>query len=171
MLIPLAGAGGQGLLGNPGPRRKLYAAAGPGRPMEKVITGPGAGDDLGEGGTAYAETVAVEHPGHTRVHVSGLTSETDRPDMGAQTRDVLDQVRAAVGDHGGDLSDVVRVRVYVASPHLTQANFEAIHEARRDAFEADQLPASTLVEVAGLIREGRLIEIDADAVIPADGWE
>jgi enamine deaminase RidA (YjgF/YER057c/UK114 family) len=139
--------------------------------MEKHITGPGAGDDLDAGGTAYAETVAVEHDDYTEVSVSGMTSETDAADVEAQTRDILDQLRVAVERHGGSIRDVVRVRVYVASPHLTQANFEAIHAARRDYFAADALPASTLVEVSGLIRSGRLIEIDADAVVPADGWE
>lgn len=139
--------------------------------MQKRITGPGAGDDLDESGTAYAETVAVRHDAYTQVYVSGMTSETDVAAVGAQTRDVLEQLRAAVADHGGRMADVVRVRVYVASPHLTQENFEAIHAARRDYFEADDLPASTLVEVSDLIRPGRKIEIDADAVVPADGWD
>lgn len=139
--------------------------------MERVITGPGAGDDLGAAGTAYAESVAVAHDGYTRVYVSGLTSETDEPDVGEQTRDILRQIRAVISGHGGDLTDVVRVRVYVASPFLTQSNFDAIHAARRDFFDAETLPASTLVEVSGLIREGRRIEIDADAVVPAAGWD
>lgn len=139
--------------------------------MEKVITGPEAGDDLGDGAAAFSEAVAVRHDDHTRVYVSGLTSETEAPDMGAQTRDVLEQVRDVVAEHGGDLTDVVRVRVYVARSHLTQENFDAIHEARRAFFEAGQYPASTLVEVAGLVRDGCLIEIDAEAVVPTDGWE
>lgn len=139
--------------------------------MEKTVTGPDAGDDLGEGGMAYAESVAVHHADHTRVHVSGMTSDVTTPDVGEQTRDVLRKIRSAVGEHGGDMTDVVRVRVYVASPHLDQDNFEAIHEARREFFDPGDYPASTLVEVAGLIREGRTVEIDADAVVPADGWE
>lgn len=139
--------------------------------MEKVITGPEAGDDLGEDAAAFSESVAVEHPGHTRVYVSGLTSRTAEDDLGAQTKDVLERIRDVVGEHGGTLADVVRVRVYVEEPQLTQEHFEAIHEARREFFEAGDYPASTLVEVSQLIRDGRLIEIDADAVIPTDGWD
>ena len=139
--------------------------------MQKTVTRPGSGDDLSEQTTAYAESVAVDHGDHTRVHVSGMTSDVATPDVGEQTRDVLRKVEAAVGEHGGDLRDVVRVRVYVASPHLDQGNFEAIHAARREVFEPEHYPASTLVEVSGLIREGRVIEIDADAVVPDDGWD
>lgn len=138
--------------------------------MQKTVTGPDAGDDLGEQSTAYAESVAVRHGDHTRVHVSGMTSDEATPDVGEQTRDVLGKVRDAVAGHGGDLRDVVRVRVYVASPHLTQENFEAIHEARREFFEPEHYPASTLVEVEDLVEETALIEIDADGVIPAEGW-
>lgn len=139
--------------------------------MQKTVSGPDAGDDLGAESTAYAESVAVRHADHTRVHVSGMTSDEPTPDVGEQTRDVLRKIRDAVGEHGGDVRDIVRVRVYVASPHLDQENFEAIHEARREFFEPEHYPASTLVEVAGLIREGRTIEIDADAVVPDDGWD
>jgi enamine deaminase RidA (YjgF/YER057c/UK114 family) len=59
----------------------------------------------------------------------------------------------------------------VAAPALTQANFEAIHASRREFFDPGSYPASTLVEIEDLIRDGRLIEIDADAVVPHDGWE
>lgn len=139
--------------------------------MEKVITGPNAGDDLGADAAAFSESVAIEHPDHTRVYVSGLTSRAAEADIGVQTKDVLDRLRDVVDDHGGALSDVVRVRVYVEAPHLTPANFEAIHDVRREFFTPGAYPASTLVEVSGLIRDDRWIEIDADAVIPAGGWD
>jgi hypothetical protein len=28
-----------------------------------------------------------------------------------------------------------------------------------------------LAEVSGLVREGKLVEVDAEAVVPDDGWE
>ena len=139
--------------------------------MQKTVTRPDSGDDLSEDTTAYAESVAVRHGDHTRVHVSGMTSDEATPDVGEQTRDVLRKIRDAVGEHGGDMRDVVRVGVYVASPHLDGENFEAIHAARREFFEPAHYPASTLVEVSGLVREGRTIEIDADAVVPTGGWD
>jgi enamine deaminase RidA (YjgF/YER057c/UK114 family) len=139
--------------------------------MRKHSLTPTAGDDISDSETAYAECVVVEHHDHDRVHVSGVTSNEPHDDMGDQTRDVLGQIEEIVDGAGGEMSDVVRVRVYVESPALTQANFDAIHDARREFFDPGSYPASTLVEVEGLIREGRLIEIDADAVVPNDGWE
>lgn len=139
--------------------------------MRRHSLTPTAGDDLSDSATAYAECVVVEHHDHDRVHVSGVTSNEPHDDMGDQTRDVLEQIEEIVDGAGGTMSDLVRVRVYVESPALTQANFDAIHEARREFFDPGSYPASTLVEVEGLIREGRLIEIDADAVVPNDGWE
>jgi enamine deaminase RidA (YjgF/YER057c/UK114 family) len=37
---------------------------------------------------------------------------------------------------------------------------------RNEYFPPDARPASTLVQVSGIIRPGAMIEIDADAVIP-----
>lgn len=139
--------------------------------MHKRSLTPTAGDDLSDSETAYAECVVVDHHDHDRVHVSGVTSDEPHDDIGDQTRDVLDQIEEIVEGAGGSMSDIVRVRVYVESPALTQENFDAIHGARREFFDPGSYPASTLVEVDGLIREGRLIEIDADAVVPDDGWE
>jgi enamine deaminase RidA (YjgF/YER057c/UK114 family) len=139
--------------------------------MRKHSLTPTAGDDLSESETAYAECVVVEHHDHDRVHVSGVTSDEPHDDISEQTRDVLEQIEEIVAGAGGTMDDIVRVRVYVADPALTQANFEAIHEARREFFDPGSYPASTLVEIDDLIREGRLIEIDADAVVPHEGWE
>ncbi|MFB6097179.1 MAG: RidA family protein [Haloferacaceae archaeon] len=139
--------------------------------MRRRSLRPTAGDDLSDSETAYAECVVEDHADHKRVHVSGLTSDEPHEAMGDQTRDVLEQIQTVVGEVGGDMGDVVRVRVYVEEPALTQANFEAIHAARREFFDPGSYPASTLVEVSKLIRQDRLIEIDADAVVPDDGWE
>lgn len=139
--------------------------------MRKHAGSPEAGDDLSEESTAYSERVVIEAADHKRVHVSGMTSDEPHDDIGDQTRDVLSQIEHVLEKAGGEMSDVVRVRVYVEEPHLTQDEFEKVHEARREFFDPGSYPASTLVEVSGLIREGRVIEIDADAVIPHDGWE
>lgn len=132
---------------------------------------PGAGNDLldaDDGETAYAECVAVETGDYARVFISGMTSETESEDIGDQTRDVLGRIERTLAEVDGEMSDLVRVRVYVVEPHLTQENFEAIHAARSEFFEAGTYPTSTLLEVSGFVREGRLIEIDADAVVPTD---
>lgn len=54
-------------------------------------------------------------------------------------------------------------RVYVTQ--LDQASLREIHEVRQTYFTGGRCPASTLVRVDQLIREGAVIEIDADAVV------
>ena len=144
--------------------------------MKRRTINLSAGDDIEwarETGTraAFAEGVVVEGPGYDRVFVSGLTASEPDLDVGDQTRDVLERIEGDIEAVGGGMDDVVRVRVYVANPHLTRENFRAIHEARGEFFEPESYPASTLVEVSGLIRDGRHVEIDAEAIVPADGWE
>ena len=73
-----------------------------------------------------------------------------------------------MGEAGGVLDDIVRVRVYVLAP-MTREAFGQIHEARAEFFRREHYPASTLVVVAGLVRADALIEIDADAVIQRSG--
>ena len=85
--------------------------------------------------------------------------------MGEQTRQVLENIKAVLEREGGTMDDIVRVRVYVT--HLDQQSLREIHEVRSGYFRPGRYPASTLVRVAQLIRDGALIEIDADAVLSA----
>jgi enamine deaminase RidA (YjgF/YER057c/UK114 family) len=48
---------------------------------------------------------------------------------------------------------------------IDQQSIRDIHEVRSAYFTQGRYPASTLVRVDQLIRDGALIEIDADAVI------
>lgn len=144
--------------------------------MRRRTVNLSAGDDIEwaretDTRAAFAEAVVVEGPGYDRVFVSGLTASEPDLDVGDQTRDVLERIEANLDAAGGGMADVVRVRVYVASPHLTRDTFRQIHEARGEFFEPESYPASTLVEVSGLIRDGRHVEIDAEAIVPADDWE
>ena len=82
-------------------------------------------------------------------------------DMRAQARQVLTNLGNALSQSGASFQDVVRVQVFVTD--LTE--FRAIHEVRLEYFPADHLPASTLVQVAGLVHPDALIEMDAVAMI------
>ncbi len=143
--------------------------------MRKTIINPEAGERIGytegtETEPAYSEGVVVEMREYKRVFLAGLTARDPELEMGDQTRDVLEQIEADLHAVGGTMDDVVRVRVYVPEPHLTEENFSAIHDARGEFFDEEHYPASTLVEVANLVREGKLIEIDSEAIVPNDGW-
>jgi enamine deaminase RidA (YjgF/YER057c/UK114 family) len=85
-------------------------------------------------------------------------------DIKEQTRQVIRNLKATLNQVGADIDDIVRVRVYVVGP-MTREMFGHIHEARAEFFHKEHYPASTLVVVSGLVREGALIEIDAEAVV------
>lgn len=84
-------------------------------------------------------------------------------DAGAQTRQVLANIRRALERAGARLEDVVRTRVYVRD--ISQ--WEAIGRAHGEVFGTIR-PASAMVEVSGLVDPGMLVEIEADAYITTD---
>ena len=113
----------------------------------------------------YAQAAVVEARG-SLVFVSGMTAR--RPDgsiagigdIEAQTRQVCENIKAAMESAGGSLDHVCRVDVYVRN----MEHFQQIHKVRREYFKAP-LPASTLVEVTKLAFPEYLIEISAIGVI------
>ncbi|WP_427894115.1 RidA family protein [Kribbella sp. GL6] len=113
----------------------------------------------------FSQATTVEATGRL-VFVSGMTART--PDGGIagvgdvreQTRQVCENVKAAVEAAGGTLADVCRVDVYVRN----MEDFAKIHEVRAQYF-TEPLPASTMVEVSKLANPDYLIEISAIAVV------
>jgi len=87
-------------------------------------------------------------------------------DVGAQTRQVLTNVRALVEAAGGEMMDVVKTTVYLTD--IT--NHGPMNEVYREFFPS-QFPARTTVEVSSLAPamkgEGHpyLVEIDAVAIL------
>ena len=113
----------------------------------------------------FSQATAIEARGRL-VFVSGMTAR--RPDgsiagvgdIAAQTRQVCENIKAAVEAAGGTLDDVCRVDVYVRN----MEHFEAIHKVRREYFKPP-LPASTLVDVTKMTSPDYLFEINAIAVV------
>lgn len=128
-------------------------------------------DALAPGGVraAFCDAVRVPCGDCTLLFISGKTA-TDASGrivgrtMREQTRQVLENIKAVLDHEGATFDHVVRVRVYVTQ--LDQTSLREIHEVRLQYFSPDRLPASTLVRVDQLVRDGGLIEIDADAVLP-----
>lgn len=145
--------------------------------MQKTIINPNAGKgwDIFAGSGVnqliHSDGVRVELGEVTLVYVSGKTATDENGkivgpgDIKEQTRQVLRNISRILAAAGGTIDHVVRVRVFVAKP-LTREMFCQIHEARAEFFQREHYPASTMVIVDGLVREGAMIEIDADAVIP-----
>ena len=83
--------------------------------------------------------------------------------MREQTQQLLENIRELLEHEGATMDDIVRVRVYVTQ--VDAASLRDIHEIRSKFWTAGKYPASTLVRVDQLVRDGALIEIDADAVV------
>jgi|SRR6476659_10113916 2-iminobutanoate/2-iminopropanoate deaminase len=113
----------------------------------------------------FSQATMIEAKGRL-VFISGMTAR--RPDgtiagigdISEQTRQVCENIKAAVEAAGGTLDDVCRVDVYVRNIE----HFQAIHQVRSQYFKPP-LPASTMVEVTKLVSPDYLIEINAIAVI------
>ena len=83
-----------------------------------------------------------------------------RGDPAAQTRQVLENVKAALERAGARLDHVVRTRIYVRNV----ADWETIGRVHGQYF-GQVRPAATLVEVSGLVDPDMLVEIEVDACI------
>lgn len=136
--------------------------------MKKRVLRPESGG-WADHETAYSDGVVIETPDYKRVFISGTTSDADT--VADQTRDVLSDIEARLSEFGGEMNDIVRVRVYVSTAHLDETSLETIHEIRNEFFDRQHYPASTLLGIDGFVQDEYLIEIDAEAVIPSDGWE
>ncbi len=83
-----------------------------------------------------------------------------RGDAGGQTRQVLENIRAALERAGARLEHVVRTRIYVRDVR----DWESIGRVHGEFFGAIR-PACTMVEVSGLVDPDMLVEIEADACV------
>lgn len=103
------------------------------------------------------------------VFVTGCTPIVDGTvvhvgDAYAQTAQALANVRAALADLGCDLADVVRTRIFVTDI----SRWEEYGRAHGETF-GQTMPATSMVEVSGLIDPEMLVEIEAVAYQPGVG--
>ena len=84
-------------------------------------------------------------------------------DMYGQTKRCLEIIAQAIGKAGLGLDSVIRTRVMLTDI----SRWEEAARAHGEMFGAIK-PASTFVEVKGLINKGWLVEIEADCVADAD---
>ena len=86
--------------------------------------------------------------------------KTYTPDVGAQAKRSLDIIKGAIEALGGRITDVVRTRMFVTNV----SQWEAVAAVHGQVF-GEIRPATSIVEVARLIDDAALIEIEADAVV------
>jgi enamine deaminase RidA (YjgF/YER057c/UK114 family) len=101
-----------------------------------------------------AGQVGWEHEGH-------FVATT----LPAQFARALDHVLDVVREAGGAPSDIVNMTVYVTDLEAYRRGAREIGEAWRQRL-GRHFPAMALVGVAGLVEDGALVEIQAQAVLP-----
>src|SRR3954468_2527605 len=113
----------------------------------------------------FAQAIEVEAKGRL-VFISGMVAKAadgkvvGAGDIAVQTRQVCENVKAAVEAAGGTMDDICRVDVYVRN----MEHFDRIHKVRREYFKSPP-PASTMVEITKMTSPEYLIEINAIAVV------
>lgn len=101
------------------------------------------------------------------VFISGTTGTDDDGnivgpgDIVAQTRRIFEKFSLILQSAGGSLSNIVETTDYV----LSLDEYKKTAALRRELFKGPPWPAATGVVVAGLIREGALIEIKGIAAL------
>jgi 2-iminobutanoate/2-iminopropanoate deaminase len=130
-------------------------------PKQQIIS-----DKLRQPSGVFSHATMIEAKGRI-VFISGMTSRRADDsiagigDIEAQTRQVCENLKAAVEGAGGTMDDICRVDVHIRN----MEQFDLIHKVRREYFKPP-LPASTMVEVTKMTSPEYLIEISAIAVIP-----
>lgn len=83
-------------------------------------------------------------------------------DFAAQAEQVFANLDTALKASGASFRNVVKLNMYVTD--MTQ--LKVLRAARDKYIDAQHPPASTLVEVSRLAREGLMLEVEAVAVVP-----
>lgn len=103
----------------------------------------------------------IEVAGTTAVDEKGTVVGVDDPYRQAQY--ALEKIGRALREAGAGFGDVIRTRMFVTDI----ARWEEVGRAHGEVFGGIR-PASTLVQVASLVRPDLLVEIEATAVVPED---
>lgn len=130
--------------------------------MSKEVIVPG---DPEKWTASYSPGIVVK--GETYLFISGQVAFDEdghvvgKGDMVAQARHVFEKIRSILTKAGVDFSSVVKTNYYVTDV----SKFPKVADLRSEYFK-DNYPASTMVEVKGLVNKDLLIEIEAVAIIP-----
>ena len=117
----------------------------------------------------YGFSQIVKTTGGTTVYFSGQVGWDEGEeliggsDLASQTRGTFGNLQKAVQAAGGQVHDIVLLRIYVVNYKREEA--KAITESLCAFFPPDALPVTTWIGVQSLARPELLIEIEAVAVL------
>ena len=100
------------------------------------------------------------------IFVTGTTATDEKgeivgkDDAYLQTVQTFKNIQKALQALGGDLKDIVRTRIFVTDISLWQAIGRGHQE-----FMGSVMPATSMIEIKGLINPDMLVEIEADAIV------
>jgi enamine deaminase RidA (YjgF/YER057c/UK114 family) len=116
----------------------------------------------------YTHVVAAERG--KMVFISGQVAMdaqghlVGKDDLGAQAKQVFENLKTALAAVGGTFDDVVKITWYVKG--YDPAKLSTLREVRDSYVNKEKPPASTLVGVSSLFQSDYLLEVDAIAVVP-----
>lgn len=117
----------------------------------------------------YSNGIVVP-AGRDLVFTGGMVGWDERERMvpggfAAQFERAVENVLAVVRTAGGGPADIVRMTVYVVDREVYLASLDELGGAWKRTM-GRHYPAMALVQVAGLVESGALVEIEAIAALP-----
>lgn len=102
-----------------------------------------------------------------RIDVAGTTAANENGEVvGAnayeQSHYILSKIKDILEANGSSMNDVVRTRMFVTNID----DWQEVGKAHGEFFK-DIKPASTMVEISGLVSKEMLVEIEVEAVLSA----
>jgi enamine deaminase RidA (YjgF/YER057c/UK114 family) len=122
-------------------------------------------------GSAWEETVGYSRAVRvgSLIEVAGTTAIDERGEVVGrgdpylQAKFIFEKIGRALAEAGAGFENVIRTRMFVTDISC----WEDVGRAHGEVFAAIR-PAATLVQVASLVRDDLLVEIEATAVVPED---
>lgn len=118
----------------------------------------------------YANGVLVQDPSRFVFTAGQIAWDCEQQLVGegdfvAQFRQALSNVLTVVGEAGGQAEHMVRLTIYVSDKDAYIAATRELGAVYRELM-GGHYPAMALVQVAALIEEGALVEIEGTAALP-----
>jgi enamine deaminase RidA (YjgF/YER057c/UK114 family) len=122
-------------------------------------------------GSAWEKTVGYSRAVRvgSLIEVAGTTAIDERGEVVGrgdpylQAKFIFEKIGRALAEAGAGFENVIRTRMFVTDISC----WEDVGRAHGEVFAAIR-PAATLVQVASLVRDDLLVEIEATAVVPED---